>query len=162
MPGPIVGGDFRHPPGPVTCWRRYRFFRPSIRRCCHRIPRLAKADKKVPGFGRVIKRVARFVSRKWPEPIYALRRELGLPRGGNPLFDAKHSPSLVLALFSRVLGTEPKGLAAERADHRLRVLRRRCRHTRNYHRILRSLSPAAAAGCVYAGFGRGAGCGKFL
>jgi rhamnosyltransferase subunit B len=71
-------------------------------------PRLAKADKKVPGFGRVIKRVARFASRKWPEPIYDLRRELGLPRGQNPLFDAKHSPQLVLALFSRVLGVEQK------------------------------------------------------
>ena len=71
-------------------------------------PRLAKADKKVPGFGRVIKRVARFASRKWPEPIYDLRRELGLQRGTNPLFDAKHSPNLVLALFSRVLGVEQK------------------------------------------------------
>jgi UDP:flavonoid glycosyltransferase YjiC (YdhE family) len=71
-------------------------------------PRLARADKAVPGMGRVIKRLARFVSRKWPEPIYALRRELGLPRGKNPLFDAKHSPYLVLALFSRVLGVEQK------------------------------------------------------
>ena len=71
-------------------------------------PKLAKADKKVPGFGRVIKRVARFASRKWPEPIYALREEMGLPRGENPLFDAKHSPYLVLALFSRVLGVEQK------------------------------------------------------
>ncbi|MGD0830734.1 MAG: glycosyltransferase [Terracidiphilus sp.] len=71
-------------------------------------PRLARADKVVPGFGRVIKRVARFVSRKWPEPIYELRRELGLAKGANPLFDAKHSPKLVLALFSRVLGVEQK------------------------------------------------------
>jgi rhamnosyltransferase subunit B len=71
-------------------------------------PRLARADKAIPGFGRVIKRVARFVSRKWPEPIYELRRELGLLRGANPLFDAKHSPSLVLALFSRLLGAEQK------------------------------------------------------
>ena len=71
-------------------------------------PKLAKADKKVPGFGRVIKRVARFASRKWPKPIYALREELGLARGTNPLFDAKHSPYLVLALFSRVLGVEQK------------------------------------------------------
>ncbi|MGA2886856.1 MAG: glycosyltransferase [Terracidiphilus sp.] len=71
-------------------------------------PRLARADKAVPGFGRVIRRVARFVSRKWPEPIYELRRELGLPKGANPLFDAKHSPYLVLALFSRVLGVEQK------------------------------------------------------
>jgi rhamnosyltransferase subunit B len=71
-------------------------------------PKLAKADKRVPGFGRLIKRVARFASRKWPEPIYDLRRQLGLPRGKNPLFDGKHSPYLVLALFSRVLGTEQR------------------------------------------------------
>jgi rhamnosyltransferase subunit B len=71
-------------------------------------PRLARADKAVPGFGRVIKRLARFASRRWPEPIYDLRRELGLPRGTNPLFDAKHSPHLVLAMFSRVLGVEQK------------------------------------------------------
>ncbi|MGB6973942.1 MAG: glycosyltransferase [Terracidiphilus sp.] len=70
-------------------------------------PRLARADR-TPGFGRVIKRVARLASRKWPEPIYDLRRELGLPRGTNPLFDAKHSPNLVLALFSRLLGAEQK------------------------------------------------------
>ena len=70
-------------------------------------PRLARADK-VAGMGRVIKRVARFISRKWPEPIYELRRELGLERGPNPLFDAKHSPHLVLALFSRLLGDEQK------------------------------------------------------
>lgn len=71
-------------------------------------PRLARADRAIPGMGRAIKRLARFVSRKWPEPIYALRQELGLERGANPLFDAKHSPDLVLALFSRMLGEEQK------------------------------------------------------
>lgn len=71
-------------------------------------PRLARMDRAVPGFGRGIKRLARFVSRKWPEPIYELRRELGLTRGRNPLFDAKHSPELVLALFSHVLGQEQR------------------------------------------------------
>jgi rhamnosyltransferase subunit B len=71
-------------------------------------PKLARADKTIPGMGRAIRRLARFVSRKWPEPIYELRRELGLDKGANPLFDAKHSPHLVLALFSRVLGTEQK------------------------------------------------------
>lgn len=70
-------------------------------------PRLARADK-VAGMGRVMKRLARFTTRKWPEPIYQLRNELGLSRGANPLFDAKHSPHLVLALFSRVLGVEQK------------------------------------------------------
>ena len=71
-------------------------------------PRMARADKIVPGMGRVIQRLARFVSRKWPQPIYDLRQELGLDRGANPLFDAKHSPRLALALFSSVLGTEQK------------------------------------------------------
>lgn len=71
-------------------------------------PRLARADRTVPGMGRAIKRLARFVSRKWPQPIYELRHELGLGKGRNPLFDAKHSPSLVLALFSGVLGHEQK------------------------------------------------------
>ena len=69
-------------------------------------PRLARADKAVPGMGHAVQRLARLVSRKWPQPVYELRRELGLPRGRNPLFDAKHSPDLVLALFSRVLGQE--------------------------------------------------------
>jgi len=70
-------------------------------------PRLARADR-TPGMGRVMKRLARFTTRKWAAPIYDLRLELGLPRGANPLFNAKHSPALVLALFSRVLGTEQK------------------------------------------------------
>jgi len=71
-------------------------------------PRLARADRTVPGMGYAIQRLARFVSRKWPQPIYDLRRELGLERGANPLFDAKNSPDLVLALFSRVLGHEQR------------------------------------------------------
>jgi rhamnosyltransferase subunit B len=69
-------------------------------------PRLARADRTIPGMGHAIKRLARLVSRKWPQPIYDLREQLGLPRGRNPLFDAKHSPDLVLAMFSRVLGQE--------------------------------------------------------
>jgi len=71
-------------------------------------PRLARMDHAIPGFGRGVRRLARFVSRKWPQPIYDLRKELGLERGPNPLFDAKHSPQLVLALFSRLLGQEQK------------------------------------------------------
>ena len=70
-------------------------------------PRLARADR-TPGMGRAIRRLARLVTRRWPEPIYELRRELRLPSGANPIFDAKHSHELVLALFSRVLGTEQK------------------------------------------------------
>src|SRR5690606_15570144 len=39
--------------------------------------------------------------------VYALRRELGLPRGEHPVFEGQHSPTLVLALFSRLLA-EPQ------------------------------------------------------
>jgi rhamnosyltransferase subunit B len=69
--------------------------------------RLARADR-TPGMGHVMKRLARFTTRRWSEPVYALRQELGLQRGANPIFDAKHSPHLVLALFSRVLGVEQR------------------------------------------------------
>ena len=73
-------------------------------------PRLARADKIVPGMGRGMRRLARFVTRKWPEPIYAAAapRTRDCRPGSNPIFDAKHSPFLVLALFSRVLGQEQK------------------------------------------------------
>jgi rhamnosyltransferase subunit B len=47
--------------------------------------------------------LARLQMRSWVEPVYRLRRELGLPPGGHPLFAGQHSPQLVLALFSRVL-----------------------------------------------------------
>ena len=67
-------------------------------------PTLAKIQSLVPGVGRLIPHFARFVTQHWPKPIYALRKDLGLPRGKNPIFDAKHSERLVLALFSRVLG----------------------------------------------------------
>ncbi|MCL5262692.1 MAG: glycosyltransferase [Acidobacteria bacterium] len=67
-------------------------------------PLLAKVQAVVPGTGQVVARFARYVTRKWPEPIYELRRELGLPRGKDPIFDAKHSERLALALFSSVLG----------------------------------------------------------
>src|SRR5579875_3108 len=71
-------------------------------------PLLAKVQAIVPGTGQVVARFARYVTRQWPEPVYALRRELGLPRGKDPIFDAKHSERLVLALFSRALGEPQK------------------------------------------------------
>ncbi len=70
-------------------------------------PMLAQMQAAVPPLGHVVARFARFVTRKWPEPVYALRRELGLPKGEDPIFDAKHSERLALALFSSVMG-EPQ------------------------------------------------------
>jgi rhamnosyltransferase subunit B len=70
-------------------------------------PMLARLQPALPGMGRVIAQFARWVTRSWPEPIYQLRAELGLGRGPDPIFEAKHSPYLVLALFSPLLG-EPQ------------------------------------------------------
>jgi rhamnosyltransferase subunit B len=67
-------------------------------------PMLARLQPALPGMGRVIARFARWVTRSWPEPIYQLRAELGLGRGADPIFEAKHSPFLVLAMFSGLLG----------------------------------------------------------
>lgn len=67
-------------------------------------PTLARLQGAMPPLGHVVARFARLVTRKWPEPVYALRRELGLPRGKDPIFDAKHSESRVLALYSSVMG----------------------------------------------------------
>jgi UDP:flavonoid glycosyltransferase YjiC (YdhE family) len=57
--------------------------------------------------GHIIARFARYVTREWSEPVYELRESLGLPPGDDPIFDAKFSLQLVLALFSPVLG-EPQ------------------------------------------------------
>ena len=46
-------------------------------------------------------------TRFWSAPVRQLRRELGLPPGTDPIFAGRHSPHLVLALFSRVIG-EPQ------------------------------------------------------
>jgi rhamnosyltransferase subunit B len=51
--------------------------------------------------------IGRRATKKWLTPVHALRAELGLPPGGNPLFEGQRSPFLNLALFSRVLG-EPQ------------------------------------------------------
>jgi len=68
-------------------------------------PFLAKIEPWLPGTGRLVARFIRWVTREWCTPVYKLRTSLGLPPGENPLFDAKHSPNLVLAMFSPTLGT---------------------------------------------------------
>jgi rhamnosyltransferase subunit B len=60
---------------------------------------------KFPAFNRVISRLGRRMTRSWGEPIRELRRKIGLPPGADPIFEGQHSPSLVLALFSRLLAS---------------------------------------------------------
>jgi len=52
----------------------------------------------------VFLRVAKAVTRGWLEPVRALRRDVGLPAGGDPLYEGQFSPHGTLALFSRTLG----------------------------------------------------------
>ena len=52
---------------------------------------------------RAIRGLAKLASHSWWKPVRELRRELGLPRGGHPLFEGKYSPLLNLVLFSSVL-----------------------------------------------------------
>lgn len=54
--------------------------------------------------GRLLARSARLTSQRWTRPVAALRHREGLPPAPSPLFEGQHSPHLVLALFSKVLG----------------------------------------------------------
>lgn len=66
-------------------------------------PALAKLRALGPVINGVIVNVGKFTTRGWLKPVRQLRSELGLPPGKNPLFEGKHSPELVLGLFSPLL-----------------------------------------------------------
>jgi UDP:flavonoid glycosyltransferase YjiC (YdhE family) len=68
------------------------------------IPRLMHLRKLGAWAARPIVRLARGATSAWFEPVQRLRAELGLPRGGHPMFEGMFSPLLNLALFSRALG----------------------------------------------------------
>jgi rhamnosyltransferase subunit B len=67
-------------------------------------PWLAKLYRLGPPMSRLIIGLARHGIRAWSEPVRQLRAELGLPPGADPIFEGQHSPDLVLAMFSRLLG----------------------------------------------------------
>jgi UDP:flavonoid glycosyltransferase YjiC (YdhE family) len=56
---------------------------------------------------RLMRGIARTAIRPWFEPVESLRKELGLPSRGIPIFEGQHSPDMVLAMFSKVLA-EPQ------------------------------------------------------
>jgi hypothetical protein len=56
-----------------------------------------------PWVGRAVMALAKLKLDKILQPVYDLRAELGLPRGETPILSGQHSPTCVLALFSRVL-----------------------------------------------------------
>jgi rhamnosyltransferase subunit B len=60
-----------------------------------------------PIFHRSLFSLGKWRVRSWVEPWHRLRAELGLPAtSDNPLFEGQHSPSLVLAMFSKLLAAK--------------------------------------------------------
>jgi rhamnosyltransferase subunit B len=53
--------------------------------------------------GRVLVRLAKRITSPWMQPVRQLRRELGLPSSGDPLYEGQFSPHGTLALFSKAL-----------------------------------------------------------
>lgn len=83
---------------PVSFFSDYEPFVPP------QAPGIGKLLRLHPIVGRLENYFGRRVTSRWVEPVYQLRSELGLARGGHPIYEGQHSPSLVLALFSKVLG----------------------------------------------------------
>lgn len=57
-----------------------------------------------PWVARGVRAIATTVSGQWAKPVRAFRASIGLGPGGDPMFEGQHSPHLVLALYSSVLG----------------------------------------------------------
>lgn len=68
------------------------------------MPALYHLLKLSPIFGRLFYRIASHKLETIMEPVYSLRAEIGLPRGEQPLLAGQHSPHMVLAMFSSMLG----------------------------------------------------------
>jgi len=56
-----------------------------------------------PFVARTLLGLGKWTTESWVEPVQQLRKELNLPRSKNPIFEGQHSPTLVLALFSKLL-----------------------------------------------------------
>ena len=67
-------------------------------------PWLAALRPLGPPFHRALFRLLKLAASRWGEPVRALRKELGLPRGEDPVFAGQYSPYGTLALFSPLYG----------------------------------------------------------
>lgn len=68
-------------------------------------PGLVRLTSASPLFSKTFVWLTHAISRKWIGSLESLRRDIGLPRGEHAIFEGQHSPFLVLALFSRLLGS---------------------------------------------------------
>lgn len=67
------------------------------------LPALRMVAATHPLVARTLFGLGKWTTRSWVEPIQRMRKELGLARSQNPIFEGQHSPTLVLAMFSKVL-----------------------------------------------------------
>lgn len=104
--GPLVA-QLRKLPWVSSVLAPISFFSASDPAVPPQFPALHKLLKLSPFLARNILRLAAARFDTLVEPVYQLRAELGLPRGASPIFAGQHSPTMVLALYSRVLG-EPQ------------------------------------------------------
>ncbi len=103
--GPIIAQE-RRLPWASTVLAPLSFFSPGDLPVLPHAPWM-KGLERIPLVAGTLVSVAKVVSRRWVKPVDALRAERGLPRGAHPIFEGQHSPHLVLALYSKVLG-EPQ------------------------------------------------------
>lgn len=68
-------------------------------------PSLHRALRLSPWIGRGALALARIKIDRIMHPVYKLRFDLGMPRGEPPIINGQHSPTKVLALFSKLLAT---------------------------------------------------------
>jgi UDP:flavonoid glycosyltransferase YjiC (YdhE family) len=83
---------------PISLWSRFDPPVPPV------LPLIQRVARQGPLGAGVLQRLSRVVTASWLRPVQKLRRELGLPPSGHPLFEGQFSPSGNLALFSPVLG----------------------------------------------------------
>jgi rhamnosyltransferase subunit B len=67
------------------------------------LPALRTLAATHPLVARTVLGLGKWTTKSWVKPIQQLREELGLPPKGNPIFEGQHSPTRVLALFSKLL-----------------------------------------------------------
>jgi UDP:flavonoid glycosyltransferase YjiC (YdhE family) len=68
------------------------------------LPMLARLRGLGPRFNTGLVRLLKWTACSWSRPVAALRRDLGLPAGRDPLWEGQHSPHCVLAMFSSRFG----------------------------------------------------------
>lgn len=83
---------------PVSLWSDYDPFVPPNAPWLHPFIKFG-GTLTTRGFKKLIELVTNF----WLKDYYRFRKELGLPKGKNPLFDGQYSPQLNLGLFSKVM-----------------------------------------------------------